>query len=204
LGFIMNIIGHLKRIFYSGNKKKLIENLLIVIIIAVIAIIAGGSLIDREKDVPEEKKEINEGRIHPQMEINSYTEGDELEKKLELILEQISGAGKVKVMVTYVSGREIVPAYDTRESINDTSEMDNNGGHRDIKQKDYESSIAYTEEQGGNKKPVVLKDLKPVVKGVVVVCDGAGNPAVKDNITKAVKALTDVPIHKIQVFKREK
>lgn len=197
------LVEYMKKLMNNRDKKKLVENALIIVIIGAIIIIASGSLFSGNSNssgLEKQDEEVTESASR----IDDSEDSDELEKELEMILSQIDGAGKVSVMITYVSGREIVPAYDTRRSENDTEERDNEGGTRKIRQEEYENSIAYIHEQGGSKEPIIIKDFKPVVKGVVVVCDGAENPVVKDNVIKAVQALTDVPIHKIQVFKREK
>ena len=42
----------------------------------------------------------------------------------------------------------------------------------------------------------------PQVEGVIVTCDGGGVNTVKNNIIKAVQAVTGVSEDKIQVFKK--
>jgi stage III sporulation protein AG len=182
----------------TQSSKKLIESAIIFAIIGVIIIIAGGSLFEKEK-----KEEVETKSDNSSMEVASalVDEGDtNVEKKLANILSKINGAGKVDVMITYVSGKEVVPAYDTSMNENSTQEKDKEGGTRNIKQNDQEKKIVYEEQQGGIKKPIILKDMQPVVKGVVVVAEGASEPVVKENICRAVQALMDIPIHKVQVF----
>ncbi len=48
-----------------------------------------------------------------------------------------------------------------------------------LKQADKENKIIYDEEQGV-KKPFILKELLPKVKGVVIVADGAGDIEIKN------------------------
>jgi stage III sporulation protein AG len=107
-------------------------------------------------------------------------------------------------MVTYVSSKEIVPAYDSKNSENNTSEKDSGGGTRSIGQSSRENGVAYEEVQGGSRKPIILKELLPEVKGVVIVADGASDPEVKEDLTRATQILLDVPIHKVSVFDRKK
>jgi stage III sporulation protein AG len=202
--FINEMFKRIKKYADTGNRKKLIENSVAVIIIGVILIIAGGAFFsDEDKDSGKEK--VPAGTM---LEIadaaaaaDTGHDYDKFEIRLERILSSIEGAGKVNVMITYVSGSELVPAFNSSKSGNDTSEKDSEGGIRELREEEYESSIAYIEEQG-TKKPIIIRELKPVVKGVVVVCDGAGDPVVKDNIARAVQSLTGVSIHKIQVLKR--
>lgn len=201
---INKLIEYVKSIFNRPDKKKLIENCVVVVIIGVIVIIAGGTLFDK-KDGGTPPAAFNgkeENRVDTQVSANINKAG--AEKELAAILEQIRGAGRVDVMVTYISSGEIVPAYDIRQTEDNTNEKDTNGGTRSIIGSSYESDIAYEEVQSGIKRPIVLKELQPKVKGVVVVADGASDPVVCGNLTRAVQVLMDVPIHKIQVFERKK
>lgn len=48
---------------------------------------------------------------------------------------------------------------------------------------------------------MVLKTTEPEVRGVIVVCDGGDNAAVKNGITSAVRAALSVDSNKITVLK---
>lgn len=194
----------IKKMLNKQNKKKVIENTVIIAIIGVIIIIAGGSLFRGDGGNKGEAAGNTAGEQSAIEASNAAVIKDDMESELEAILEQMEGVGKVNVMVTFITGKEIIPAYDTKESDNETVEKDKEGGTRNINQSSYESSIAYEEGEQGARKPVVIKDLQPIVKGVVVVAEGAGDPVVKDNLCRAVQVLTDVPIHKISVFERKK
>ncbi|MCX7747498.1 MAG: stage III sporulation protein AG [Clostridia bacterium] len=198
------LFEHFMNSIQGKERKKIIENAVIVIIIGIIIIIAGGSIFggDKKEEGKNGADKIEPGSVETAAKVNSTKETGDLEKNVESILEQIGGAGKVSVMITYVSGSELVPAYDTKRNQNDTLERDNGGGTRDVKQSDTESRVVYSEDQGGQKKPVIVKEILPPVKGVVVVAEGAHDPVVKENLCKAVQVLLEVPIHKIQVFER--
>ena len=184
---VKKVFDRAKDVISKQDKKKVMENCIIIIIVGIIIIIVGGTLFQK-KDAGAQRN----------------TGNDDTEEKLESILSQIVGAGKVSVMITYVSGSEKVPAYDTRESNSDTREEDGSGGSRAITQKDTEEKIAYEEIQSGTKMPIILKEKSPEVKGVVVVADGANEPVVKENLIRAVQTLMDIPPYKVQVFLREK
>lgn len=196
---MMRIKDLLEKLFQMKNRKKIIENSVIVIIIGIIAIVAGGSLFKKsetEKELPKETANqslVASAKVEP-------AESDISEKKLEELLMKVKGAGKVHAMVTYVSGKEIVPAYDKKRNESDTQEKDSGGGVRSIKQNDSEDKLAYEESQGSNKKPIVLKELLPEVKGVVIIADGASDPEVKERLTRAVQVLLDVPVHRVEVL----
>ena len=194
------IFEYINELFKNKGRKKIIENAAIVAIIGIVVVIAGGTLFDNKEkhDTPakDEKTGAVETKAAPQ-------EADDVKKQVESILSKISGAGKVEVMITYMSGSEIVPAYDSKKSDNGTDEKDNTGLSRSIKQNNTEDSVAYEEAQG-IKKPVILKEILPKVKGVVVISDGASDAVVREKLTSAVKVLMDVPANRIQVFERAK
>jgi len=202
--YIKKFIEVIKSLLNRQEKKRIVENAIIVIIIGAIIIIAGGSLFKKDdgkdtKALPQEKTSVETAN---RSETN--TDLSETEKRLGEFLSKIEGAGRVDVMITYVSGKEIVPALDIKRNDNDTQEKDSGGGTRNIKQNDYESKMVFEEGQNGVKKPVITKELQPEVKGVVVVADGAAEPQVRESLSRAVQVLTDVPIHKIQVLERKK
>lgn len=196
--------NYFKSMINGKNKKKVMENTVIVIIIGVIIIIVGSTFFSKntpKDDLQQVSSKIDTETGSKGVENPDYVEND---KNIENILSLIEGAGKVSVLITYVSGKELVPATDTKKNENSTNEKDNGGGTRNIIQNNSENSVVYSEESGGIKKPVVVKELLPEVKGVVVVAEGASNPEVRENITRAVQALTGVATHKIQVFTRGK
>ncbi len=188
----------------NKNKKKVIENAVIIIILGIIVIIAGGSFFKKSESkevLPEKSVEKSNGVLASTL---PSEDSIDIEKKLETLLSKVEGAGKVEVMVTYVSGKELVPAYDIKKAENDTQEKDSGGGTRSIKQDDSENKVVYKESQGGIREPVILKELQPEVKGVVIVADGASDLVVREGLCRAVQVLLDVEVHRIQVLERKK
>lgn len=199
LNRLMDVV---KNMMDGKNNKKLIENTVIVIIIGIIIIIAGSTFWGRNA---EPKTQSQESRVQETYSTEAMAEDAAgMEKKLEEILSQIEGVGKVKVMITYESGEEIVPAYDITQRQSETLEKDNAGGSRSINESDYQSEVAYIDEAGGSKKPIITKSKQPVARGVIVVAQGAADLTVKENISKAVQVLMDIPIHKVQVFEMKR
>jgi stage III sporulation protein AG len=128
----------------------------------------------------------------------------ELENRLTEILSKIQNTGKVSVMITLESGSEIIPAKD--ESITDktTDEKDVEGGTRAINEKNTSDQVVFLNEQGGTSKPLVLKEINPDIKGVIIVAEGAKDPRVKLQLTEAVQTVLDVPAYRVSVFERNK
>lgn len=201
---LKGLIQFFKDYLNNQNKRKVIENSVIVIILGIVVIIAGGTIFGKSETKENLPKEEVKAIDDTEVSASVTDERIETEKKIETLLSKIEGAGNVDVMITYISGKELVPAYDIKKTENDTQEKDSGGGTRNTKESDEENKVVYEESQGGNKKPIILKEIQPSVKGVVVVADGAEDPVVKENLCKAVQVLLDVQIHKIQVLERKK
>lgn len=201
---IKKVYEYLNNLLNGQSRKKVVENALIVVIIGIIIIIAGGSFMGKGKAKNDAPLISDKNAAEATTKNTALEDNSDNEKKIEALLSQIEGAGKVSIIITYSSGKEIVPAVDTKKTENDTQEKDNGGGTRSINQNDLENKIVYEESQGGGKKPIIIKEIQPEVKGVVVVADGAADSVVKESLCRAVQVLLDVPIHKIQVFERKK
>ncbi|MDF3006062.1 MAG: hypothetical protein K0S22_2534 [Oscillospiraceae bacterium] len=109
------------------------------------------------------------------------------EQRLAEILKQIKGVGAVHVMVTLENGVEYRYAADEKQSGDSVfTYADGSDAPSKVQEKeDREQSYILVDSSGG-KKPLVLTELSPRVKGVVVVCSGAGNPVIRQRVTDAV------------------
>ncbi len=114
-----------------------------------------------------------------------------IEDKLSEILSGISGAGEVSVMVTVGSSYELVIANKTDEKTNSSSNGNNNSS--------YTTTVSNPIILNDN-TPLVVSEILPTIKGVVVVSTGARDALVKYNLIQAVKALLDIPSSNIQIF----
>lgn len=130
-------------------------------------------------------------------ESQSYEEA--LEKKLASILSKMEGVGEVNVMVTIVSNEEKVLAEDMTTNIQRTEEKDQAGGTRVSDTNNTTQKVVLQD----NNTPYVIKQNAPIIKGVLILAQGAGDGGVKESVTNAVASLLDVPVHKISVEKRK-
>jgi len=199
----MDIIKKVKDMIDGQSRKKLIENTAIVIVIGIIVIIAGGSIFGGNKSKEPSKAQQNSGNAGGSS-LMSASSANDTELKLKSLLSQMQGVGKVDVMVTYYTSKEEVPAYDIKRNQSSTDEKDSEGGTRRVSEEEYESTLAYEDSSSGGKSPVILKELEPEVKGVLVVAEGADSVVVRERVINAVAVLLDVPIHKVQVVQRKK
>mgnify|MGYP001207748061 CR=1 FL=1 len=125
-----------------------------------------------------------------------------VESRLKETLETIVGVGTVEVMVSIDSTEEIVVYRNLRESDKETTERDQNGGNRHITETTRSGEIVL-HEVSGDQQPIILKTIKPKIRGVVIVAKGAENLTVKKLILEAVAKGLDVPAHRISIIPRK-
>ena len=152
---------------------------------------------------------IEESKVTEQTDTYEKTEKIEsveeyeryMENKLEQAISAMEGAGKVKVMITVNTSKELVVAKDKPVTRSDTTETDSEGGSRVVSELGSEEETVYRKESDGSSSPYVVKTLQPVIEGVVVITQGGDRPEVSKNITEAVVALFDIEPNKIKVVK---
>lgn len=110
----------------------------------------------------------------------------ETERAMEVILEKISGVGRVDVMLTLHSGAELVLAQDASLRYSGSAQSPDS----------YERS---TDTVTGSDGVVVTQERYPQYRGALVVCDGGGSDAVRLQVVSAVSALTGLGADRIAV-----
>ena len=113
----------------------------------------------------------------------------ETEEKMESILGQIDGVGRLRVMLTLASGPQLQLASDTDRSTGSS------GDHRS------REATVMLNRGSGSQEVIVTQQVYPVYQGAVIVCHGAGNSAVRLAITEAVSALTGLSANRISIVK---
>jgi stage III sporulation protein AG len=118
------------------------------------------------------------------------------------MLENIVGVGSVDVMVTVDSTEETVVQLNQKQTQQLTDETDKNGAKRHITSIEKDGQVALYE-VNGQQSPIIVKKLKPQIRGVLVVAKGAENATVHLLIADAISKGLDVPIHRISVVPRK-
>jgi len=114
------------------------------------------------------------------------------EARLEAILSQIDGAGRVKVMLTYSSGEKTVYQQDSDEEVSTDSGR---------QQKKTSSRTVLASAGSSQENPVAVETVPPAYQGALVVSEGAGSAAVRLNLARAVSSLTGLGTDRITVIK---
>ena len=115
-----------------------------------------------------------------------------LEERLEDIL------GKMRVLITYATAGERVAATVSTldESVSETS----GGTTATRSEQSREMRQPATVSTEGGQSPIILMEREPEIRGVIVVAEGAADPAVRLSLQRAVQAVTGVPLSSIEVF----
>lgn len=108
------------------------------------------------------------------------------EKRLTSAVSAIQGAGKSRVFISAENTFETV--YANNASINEGPSG-----------KVTEKSLAYAGNSSYTSEPVVVKELCPAIKGVLVVCEGGNDPSVKEDIINSVSIALGISKNKIHV-----
>ncbi|MDQ1909530.1 stage III sporulation protein AG [Paenibacillus sp. GD4] len=158
---------------------------------------------------------IGEGRASPPQETKpvfglggskeqtSFREYEEAyQQQLKEILTKIVGVGEVEVLVTIESTEEINVERNTKEDQQVTNERDQQGATRNITNVTRSGEVVIYQVSGGQ-QPLIVKTIKPKIRGVLVVAKGAENLTVKKMISEAVERGLDVPAHRISIMPRK-
>lgn len=130
-----------------------------------------------------------------------FTTARALESELEAILEQVEGVGRVKVSVSLAATPIKEYATNTRATKRNTEEKDKSGGTRVTTEtnEDGQLVLARTSTLQGE-EPVVVRESKPQIQGVVVVAEGGNDPLIRARLTEAVQTLWALAPHQVQVL----
>jgi stage III sporulation protein AG len=130
---------------------------------------------------------------------NSGAAQESLETQLEGILSQVANAGAVKVLVTYETGPEIVPALKTDTQSN-SSDGAGAAGQGNSTTSITENKEPVTVQGKNGTEPMVLVQKEPVVLGVLVVAEGASDLEVRLNLLQAVQVALQIPSDRIEIL----
>lgn len=181
-----DIIEIIKNIF---PKDKKTTNLILILLLLVIILIAMNYIFNDDESSKKEIKAVVSDNTEAINELK-------LETRLENILNEINGVTNAKVMLSYYGTEKIIPVYDMKEDTNIES-SDNTTSTKTV----VEKNVAY-EEQNGAKVAIVEKKETATINGAIVVAAFEDTQIIENKIKNAVAAITNVPLHKIQIFSK--
>ena len=181
------------------------DNLIILILAGVLLVVISFPVKkDNEKQSEELALKNNQTSTaeenHKFMDLYEYAEY--LEGKLESVLVNMKGVGKVKVMITLETSEEQVLEKDEPIVRDNTTETGNNGENRVIYKMDSGQETVYSKD-GNKETPYVNKTILPKVEGVLILAEGAGQGNNSKSILEIAQVLFGVEAHKVKVLPME-
>lgn len=173
-----------REISEDGYEKKKPNKVLITIIILAVVILALSSFF--EADNTPSKENTNDADT-----VEKFAR--EQERRLEMILKKINGAGDVSVFISVDNGGEKVLARDNKNKLSEET-----NGSELSKNEEYESQIVKGG-KGSGEEPYVVEERTPEISGVLVVAEGASSEKVRLEIYDAVKAVFGIAPHRIKI-----
>ena len=181
-------------------SKKYVANIVVLLAIAIIALIFTSDFFGKASDVKNSLKKTGGDTLVQENDMLKIEEAV-IEERLKQILGKISGAGEVEVMITFDMGSEIIPASNTVKTEDASEEKDASGGVRTVQSQNLTENIVISNDNTA--KPLVLKEIKPQIRGVIVVAEGADDIEVKMRLYDAVKTVLQVSGDRVQVYAKD-
>ena len=145
------------------------------------------------------------GALAPPVPPEANGAGRDLERELEAMLNLMEGVGNVRVFVAYERGTERVVAVNEAREQRSSPVADGGRGGQGLQESRVDRQVVVVRDNEGRREmPVVLVERYPVVRGVLVVADGARDPSVRLAIQRAVSAALGVPPHRISVYAKRR
>lgn len=197
----------IKKIFekYCKNPKKFMVNMVIFLLCGVLLILIGDitQTLNIRKDKNAKLQNTVEVNSNAGIMSTSSTYEDRVKKDLTETLLQVSGVGKVSVMIYFEGGSESLPAMNINDNNKKTEEKDSQGGVRTTTEVSKNQNIVVVSD-GGSNKPFIIRQVNPAIGGIMVVAEGADNAEVRERVQNAVKTVLNVPANKVSVMPMKK
>ena len=117
------------------------------------------------------------------------------EQRLEELLAQVAGVGRVAVMVTLSQSGEVHYAVDRNTTASSSTEKDAQGGTRTTTNETAQDRTLLVGDRA-----LITRETTPAVAGVVIVAEGGGDVLVRDALTRAAATLAGVEVNRVQVL----
>lgn len=123
------------------------------------------------------------------------------EKNLTELIGSINGAGSVKVLVTLERNTQYVYATEEKKTTQSTQDQAANATVKNQENDSRETKYILVKGADGSQQALAVTQVEPIVKGVVVVCEGGNQPAVQKDIIDAVTTALNLSSARVCVIK---
>ncbi|WP_020061580.1 stage III sporulation protein AG [Bacillus sp. 123MFChir2] len=209
-----NILQFLRNLFKGNEKdekeKKISAKFLIILLILGIILMFSSNLFQAKKpEVPVLKSQTEQVKDVPtfgqknsdnKSTIDKYEK--EYEQQLKEALESVIGVKDVTIEVNLDSSEEKILDKNSVKRSQTTDETDKEGGKRKVEDESMDKKTVIVR-QGDKEAPIVLREDKPKVRGVLVVAKGVDNLQVKQMVIEAVTRMLEVPSHRVSVLPKK-
>ena len=148
-----------------------------------------------------DQREQNDDIAMAADETDSAEYAENLEQKLESVLGQIEGVGRVEVMVTLRQGYSYRYAVTEKENKDRSEDVHSESERRTAEKSTTEQSYVLLDGKSGS-EPLITATGEPEIRGVVIVCDGGGDPKVVSAVTDTIRVALDLSSARINVSRR--
>lgn len=170
------------------NFKKLIspKGLVIAGLCGILLIFLSGlSSEEKEKEVKVNEFSVEEYRLS-------------LQEGIEKIVSDITGSGKVEVVVTLESSIR----YNYAESVEESKAEKNDKESQSLDNELKEGYITVKTADGGEEALLVTARM-PEIRGIAIVCEGGDNEIINQKIQNAVMAALDITSKRVYICGRK-
>ena len=154
--------------------------------------IAGIVLIFISSVIPSGKSDKNTSAAQT---FSSEQYAEQMQKEVEVLVKQITGAKNVKAVVTLDTGI----SYNYADEVKSSADA-KHGERTEETSRATEQKKTVITDSDGNEKAIVINEFLPTVRGVAVVYDGVGDDKTNALIESAVKAALSVTSKQIFIY----
>lgn len=198
--------------FFGGeteNKKNKYYWMLLLVLVGVAFMILSSFISVKEEVPPFDTSSNNQSIQETSALITNSSDPKTMQDYEEIYENQIRealldmlGVKDATVIVNLDSTEELVIEKDLKISEQITKERDKEGGTRDITDLNRDEQVVIYQ-KGNDDHPLILKTLKPKVRGVIIVVEGAENLQTKAMIIEAVQRFLDISSYKIAILPKK-
>jgi len=124
--------------------------------------------------------------------VNTQNYVTNLENNLREIVNKITGTNKSTVFVTLNSGVEYVYANEIKSNFDSASDEVGSEKSKIQSKESSEDRHVIVKLPGGGEEALIITELSPKIRGVVVVCDYGDNEDIKESVEQALVTALDI------------
>ena len=183
-------LNFMQRLLQNDNARKII----VVVGVVAILVIFLSSFFWGNKKQPTNTETVQQTSASAQS-VDDFKM--QTEQSLTNLINGIEGVGNASVLVTIEKSSEQV--YATEEKTSTQTQQDKNTSSTTKNQSNNSNETKYLVIKNSD-GTIAVTEVQPIVKGVVVVCDGGDNPLIQQKVIQAVTTALDITSTRVCVI----